>query len=286
MRRRNFSRTGLWVGIFWLGMLAACGRDSKSPQPEQAKHEEPPPQQQQQETPRDEAPLEVEHREPGGEEGRRPDKPTSKRIAAVPVSSAMPVKTFGNKNAPITMEVFSDYQCPSCGNFYEQTLKPLLGPDGYVAAGKVYLVHRDFPLEMHPYSAIAARWANAAAKIGKFQDVDAALWDNQNSWSADGNIERFVAAAMSPADFKRVQTLLKPCTGTAPRSKADRSVPAADPGCTVDPFIVQDIGLGYSVPVQATPTFVIYYKGQKYPASSGMVSYPILKEFFNSLLSQ
>ena len=72
-------------------------------------------------------------------------------------ASATPVKTFGNKNAPITMEVFSDYQCPSCGNFYEQTLKPLLGPDGYVAAGKVYLVHRDFPLEMHPYSAIAAR---------------------------------------------------------------------------------------------------------------------------------
>jgi protein-disulfide isomerase len=206
--------------------------------------------------------------------------------AADTAVSATPVKTFGNKNAPITMEVFSDYQCPSCGNFYEQTLKPLLGPDGYVATGKVYLVHRDFPLEMHPYSAIAARWANAAAKIGKFQDVDATLWDNQTSWSADGNIEKFVAAAMSPADLKRVQALLKPCTGTAPKSKADRSVPAADPGCSVDPFIVQDIGLGYSVPVQATPTFVIYYKGQKYPASSGMVSYPILKQFFDSLLSQ
>jgi len=217
----------------------------------------------------------------GKSKSTKPHTPASDSAA-----SATPVKTFGNKNAPITMEVFSDYQCPSCGNFYEQTLKPLLGPDGYVASGKVYLVHRDFPLEMHPYSAIAARWANAAAKIGKFQDVDAALWDNQSSWSADGNIEKFVAAAMSPADFKRVQALLKPCTGTAPKSKADRSVPAADPGCTVDPFIVQDIGLGYSVPVQATPTFVIYYKGQKYPASSGMVSYPILKQFFDSLLSQ
>ncbi len=206
--------------------------------------------------------------------------------AADPATSATPAKTFGNKNAPITMEVYSDYQCPSCGNFYEQTLKPLLGPDGYVAAGKVYLVHRDFPLEMHAYSANAARWANAAAKIGKFQDVDATLWDNQNSWSADGNIEKFVAAAMSPADFKRVQALLKPCTGPAPKSKADRSVPPADASCSVDPFIVQDIGLGYSVPVQATPTFVIYYKGQKYPASSGMVSYPILKQFFDSLLSQ
>lgn len=216
-------------------------------------------------------------------------RPTTKTHAAAssdPANSATPVKTFGNKNAPITMEVFSDYQCPSCGSFFEQTLKPLLGPDGYVAAGKVYLVHRDFPLEMHPYSAQAARWANAAAKIGKFQDVDAALWDNQTAWSADGNIEKFVSAAMSPGDFKRVQALLKPCTVPGPKSKADRSIPQADPGCSVDPFIVQDIGLGYAVPVQATPTFVVVYKGQKYPASSGLVTYPILKQFFDSLLSQ
>jgi protein-disulfide isomerase len=206
--------------------------------------------------------------------------------ASDPAASATPVKSFGDKNAPITMEVFSDYQCPSCRSFYEQTLKPLLGPDGYVAAGKVYLVHRDFPLEMHAYSADAARWANAAAKIGKFQDVDAALWDNQNTWSADGNVGKFVEAAMSPADFKRVQALLKSCSGLPPKSKADRSVPQVEPGCSVDSFIVQDIGLGYAVPVQATPTFVVYYKGQKYPASSGMVSYPILKQFFDSLLSQ
>jgi protein-disulfide isomerase len=218
----------------------------------------------------------------------KPKATTKTRATAAsdPAASATPVKTFGNKNAPITMEVFSDYQCPSCGAFFEQTLKPLLGPDGYVAAGKVYLVHRDFPLEMHPYSANAARWANAAAKIGKFQDVDAALWDNQAAWSADGNIEKFVSAAMSPADFKRVQAILKPCTGLAPKSKADRSVPQVDPACSVDSSIAQDIGLGYSVPVQATPTFVIYYKGQKYPASSGIVTYPILKQFFDSLLSQ
>src|SRR3984885_8045459 len=223
----------------------------------------------------------------GTEAAARTAKPktATKPRAAAPdaAASATPVKTFGNKNAPITMEVFSDYQCPSCRTFFEQTLKPLLGPDGYVAAGKVYLVHRDFPLEMHPYSAIAARWANAAAKIGRFQDVDAALWDNQGSWSADGNIEKFVAAAMSPADFNRVQALLKSCSGVAPKSKAHHSLPAADPSGSVDPFLVQDIGLGYSVPVQATPTFVIIYKGQKYPASSGMVSYPILKQFFDSL---
>jgi protein-disulfide isomerase len=213
--------------------------------------------------------------------------------AADPAVSAMPVKTFGNKTAPITMEVFSDYQCPSCRTFFEQTLRPLLGPDGYVAAGKVYLVHRDFPLPMHPYSHQAARWANAAAKIGRFQDVDAALFDNQNAWGADGDIEKFVSAALSPADFKRVQKLMTGCevpTSTAaavkPAALKSGSAAQANQGCALDAYIVSDQDLGKSVPVQATPTFVVFYKGQKYPASSGFVTYPILKQFFDSLLSQ
>jgi protein-disulfide isomerase len=215
--------------------------------------------------------------------------PTSAPDAAL---SAAPVKSFGNKNAPITMEVYSDYQCPSCRNFFEQTLRPLLGPDGYVAAGKVYLIHRDFPLPMHPYSHQAARWANAAGKIGKFQDVDAALFDNQIAWSTDGNIEKFVAASLSPAEFKRVQHLMAGCEGPA-ATTAPGVKPAslntggqAGDGCALDVYINSDQELGKAVPVQATPTFVVFYKGQKYPASSGIVTYPILKQFFDSLLSQ
>jgi hypothetical protein len=199
-------------------------------------------------------------------------------------ASGPPVKTIGNKNAPIMMEVFSDYQCPSCGNFYENTLRSMIGD--YVAQGKVYLVHHDFPLQMHTYSGQAARWSNAAAKIGKFQDVDGTLFDNQAAWSADGNIEKFVMGVMSPADFKRVQAIMKTCTSPPPTSKADRSVPEVDHGCPVDTYIVQDIVLGYQIPVTATPTFVVHYKGQSYPASSGIITWPILKQFFDSLLSQ
>ena len=50
--------------------------------------------------------------------------PAHKHAAADPAPSAAPVKTIGNKNAPISMEVFSDYQCPSCGSFFENTLAP------------------------------------------------------------------------------------------------------------------------------------------------------------------
>ncbi|MGC1580735.1 MAG: thioredoxin domain-containing protein, partial [Candidatus Acidiferrales bacterium] len=85
---------------------------------------------------------------------------TAKHTAPVTKTSAVSdeyiVKAIGSKTAPVTMEVFSDYQCPSCGTLYEQTLKPLISE--YVASGKVYLVHHDFPLPMHKYGYEAARW--------------------------------------------------------------------------------------------------------------------------------
>jgi protein-disulfide isomerase len=218
-----------------------------------------------------------------------PDQSASKSRAhageaSEPAASAVPMKTIGNKNAPITMELYSDYQCPSCGGFFENTLRPMI--DTYVAWGKVYLVHHDFPLQKHPYSGQAARWANAAAKIGKFQEVDAALYDSQAKWAVHGDMGKFVAGAMSPRDFKRVQAIMKNCTSPAPMAKAASAAPQADGGCPVDEFIVKDIELGYQLPVKGTPTFVIRYKGQNYPGEPGGVSWPILKQFFDNLLSQ
>ncbi len=202
-------------------------------------------------------------------------------------ATAVPVKSLGNRAAPITMEVFSDYQCPSCGNFYESSLKYMI--TDYVAAGKVYFIHRDFPLPMHPYSHQAARWSNAAAKIGKFQEVDAALFDNQAAWSADGNIEKFVAAALKPADFKRVQKLMVGCELNAIAGEKPASLSGSgqtEQACPLDKYIEQDQELAKQVPVTQTPTSVITYKGQRYPAMPGFVTWPILKQFLDSLLSQ
>jgi protein-disulfide isomerase len=206
--------------------------------------------------------------------------------APAPQALSEPMKTFGVRTAPITLEVFSDYQCPSCRAFFEGTLRPLMS--SYVAEGKVFLVHRDFPLPVHPYSHDAARWAIAAARIGKFAEVDGALYDNQTAWAADGNIAKFISGALSPADFKRVDRQLEGCeaTKTTAVKPASMLLSAASQNCSVDAYIDQDIALGKQVPVQATPTLVITYKGQRYPPSSGAISWPILKQFFDSLLAQ
>ncbi|HUO34877.1 MAG TPA: thioredoxin domain-containing protein [Candidatus Acidoferrum sp.] len=201
----------------------------------------------------------------------QPESRVRAHMQAAHEGLSIPVKTFGSPSAPIRLDEFSDFQCPSCRAFYEGTLRPMMAD--YVARGKVYLVHHDFPLPMHAHSFQAARWANAAAEIGRFEDVEAALFDNQESWAADGNIEKYVAGALSPSDFKKVQKLMAGCE---PNSHS----------CPFDAFIEADIALGKQIPVRATPTYVISYKGQKFPAGSGAVSWDIMRQFFDSLLGQ
>lgn len=183
-------------------------------------------------------------------------------------------KSLGLRSAPITIEVFSDYQCPSCREFYEDTLRPMI--DDYVASGKVYLIHRDFPLPLHPYSREAARWANAAARIGKFEAVDRTLYDNQAAWDTNGNIAKFVAAALTPAEFRRVALLMRGCESDSHDELR---------GCVVDAAIQHDIAAGEMLPVRATPTYVISFHGQAYAPGTGAISWPILKQFLDGLLS-
>src|SRR5260370_15046654 len=79
----------------------------------------------------------------------------------------------GSKSAPIVMEIFSDYPCPACKTLFVTTNRQVI--DTYVSTGKVYLIHRDFPLPMHAHSQLAAQYSPAAAQIGKLEVVDHAL---------------------------------------------------------------------------------------------------------------
>lgn len=190
-------------------------------------------------------------------------------------------KSLGNPSAPIKLIVYDDYECPACGAFYEQTLRPMI--DTYVAEGKVYLVHRDFPLLGHQFSRQAARWVNAAARIGKFEAVERALFDNQMAWSEYGTekpqgiMKPFVQSALTPAEFRRVERLMQGC---------ESNDHAELKGCAVDAEIQRDMASGEILPITQTPTFIVSYKGKAYPPESGGVPWVLLKQFFDQLLSQ
>ena len=174
-----------------------------------------------------------------------------------------PHRAFGSKNAPITMEVFSDFQCPACKQLFKTTNQQLL--DNYVNANKVYLVHRDFPLPMHAYSRVAARYVRAAAALGKAEQAEQALFNNQEKWEKTGDVDGTLAAVFSPAEMTKIRALAK--------------------GTSLDAAIDKDVAFGKIYNVNQTPTTIIHFKGQTYPVV-GLVSYDVLHQFLDQLLAQ
>jgi protein-disulfide isomerase len=183
--------------------------------------------------------------------------------AAAPVQDLDSHVAFGSKSAPIVMEVFSDFQCPACKTLYTSTNRQLL--DNYVSTGKVYFIHRDFPLPMHAHSRVAAQYARAAAHIGKFEPVEQALFENQEKWEQTGDIDGTVAAVLSAAEMTRVRALVK--------------------SGSMDTLIQKDVTLGNTDRVSQTPTTIFHAKGQTFPYAGGM-SYDILRNFLDQLIAQ
>ena len=89
----------------------------------------------------------------------QPQQPT-KGIASIDDDPVL-----GDKNAPITIVEFSDYECPFCKRHFDETLPQLV--KNYVDTGKVKIVFRDFPLSFHdPMATKEAAAANCAGKQG------------------------------------------------------------------------------------------------------------------------
>jgi protein-disulfide isomerase len=54
---------------------------------------------------------------------------------------------LGDKNAPITLIEFSDYECPFCKRHFTQTFPQI--KEKYIDTGKVKYIFRDYPLPFH-----------------------------------------------------------------------------------------------------------------------------------------
>lgn len=105
-----------------------------------------------------------------------PIQPTP-TVANVSLSGS---QILGNKDAPITLIEFSDYQCPYCSQFAQTTL-PAIKAD-YIDTGKVRYVFRDYPLDqIHPYARKAAEAAHCAEDQGKYWEMHDALFKNREA---------------------------------------------------------------------------------------------------------
>jgi len=87
---------------------------------------------------------------------------------------SLPIR--GDKDAPVTIVMWSDFQCPFCGRV-EPTVTKILAD----YKGKVRLAWHDLPLPFHQNAMPAAMAARAAAEQGKFWDMHDKLFANQTN---------------------------------------------------------------------------------------------------------
>jgi protein-disulfide isomerase len=105
--------------------------------------------------------------------------------------------TMGDPNAPVKITEFSDFQCPYCKNFVDETEALIV--ENYVATGKVYFVYVPYGPGgnyIGPESEDAAMAAFCAGDQGKFWEYHDMLFANQTGENVgDFTEKRLVAFA-------------------------------------------------------------------------------------------
>ena len=195
-------------------------------------------------------------------------KPAPKAIkSAVPpvkMPAARNFKESGSVLAPITCELYTDYQCPHCATVFLQTLPGFIAQ--YVSTGKVKLIHRDFPLPSHAHARIAARYANAAGELGYYDIVVNQIFRTQAIWAASGDVGTQVAQVLPPKVMDHLRDLVQN-------------------DAHLDDTVAADMSAGRQAGLNQTPSMLVVYKGK----SQMLAPIPppeLLKSYFDELLAK
>ncbi len=193
----------------------------------------------------------------------------SKFLGVAPAPTGAPIQTAtsltrpnvnrnmtGDPNAPVKMVEFSDYQCPFCQEFWQQTEPKIL--DTYVKTGKVIFTDRS-----------AGNWVSANIGQGSTESQDAAMAaycaaDQNKFWEMHDALFSDVlgedAGSFTPS---RLQTIAQ---------SVGLDMNAYD-SCITDGKYSKQVDLdlqdALAAKIQGTPFFVISYipKGQTQPVS-------------------
>src|SRR3982750_1572286 len=86
-------------------------------------------------------------------------------LAALVLAGIGPAADVGAPEPDVTIEIFSDFQCPFCKMFAPAAREvQSKGIEGM----RTKMVFKNFPLGFHPFAQLAAQAATAAAEQGKF----------------------------------------------------------------------------------------------------------------------
>ena len=147
----------------------------------------------------------------------------------------------GNKEAPLVIVEFSDFQCPACKQAYELLETQILPQLG----DKALFVFRHYPLvNIHPMAWIAASATEEAGKQGKFWEMYAQLFESQQ--------------ALTKTRILKIAEELK--------LDVEKVRQAMDNQDIYFKKIYRDFEEGSKLGVQSTPSFIVVYEGEMHVA--------------------
>jgi len=178
-------------------------------------------------------------------------------------NNASPI--LGDRNAPLTLIEFGDYQCTFCNKFFHETIESIL--INYVETGKVKILFKDF-IVVGQDSMHAANAAHCANDQGMFWQFHSTLYNN---WAGEGtgwvSSEQLIKFAntleLDISEFSNCMSELKW------KKLVDASYDDA-------------IALG----VTATPTFFVIDQNKNVMKITGAQHYDVFKEVFDSALEK
>jgi protein-disulfide isomerase len=118
----------------------------------------------------------------------------------IPAGLARDGQTLGSATAPVTLDMWGDFQCPACAKFVN-TVEPQI-IDKYVVPGQVRFTFHDFTF-IGPESFDAAVAARCAADQDKFWGYDGYLYANQKLENTGAFSKDFLAAVADSAGLDR-----------------------------------------------------------------------------------
>ncbi|MDP3697991.1 MAG: thioredoxin domain-containing protein [Nanoarchaeota archaeon] len=174
---------------------------------------------------------------------------------AVVENAAEEEKVKGDKDAPVTIVEWSDFECPFCARFYEQTLPSI--EEEYIKTGKVKFVYAHFPLGFHANAQKAAEAAECAGEQGKYWEMHDLLFAQGVQGGAAGFKQYAKNLGLNTAKFDAC---------------LDSGAMAAE--------VQKDMADGAAVGIQGTPGFLINGK-----LVSGAQPFAVFKQVIDAELN-
>jgi len=165
---------------------------------------------------------------------------------------------LGKPDAPVEVTEYGDFQCPACAGF-DMVQFPTV-KERLIEGGRVRWRYRDFPLDIHPNSRVAAHAAACADEQGKYWDAHRFIYEAQSDWSRSRN---------AADDLRGIVKSLG-----ADMAKYDACMEAARYAGRIQASYDEALKTG----VQSTPTFLI--GGRLFP---GALPYDEMKKLVDSL---